>query len=64
MKNIYIILFIFSSRSLSQEIQSKEQKEVYGTIVLIGKAWTENNMDTLEKYIDAQYIRTDVRVRF
>jgi len=38
-----------------------EQTEVNKTIRLIGRAWSENNLDTLEKYIDADYKHTDVR---
>ena len=60
-----IILFWFAlaapSLTFSQAVFSGEQKRVYNTILLIGKAWTENNLDTLSKYIDKEYMHTDVR---
>jgi ketosteroid isomerase-like protein len=40
---------------------SKEQTEVNNTVLAIGKAWSQNNLDTLEKYIDAGYKHTDTR---
>lgn len=46
---------------MAQARYSKDQKEVYNTIVLIGNAWTQNDMVTLEEYIDKDYIHTDVR---
>lgn len=45
----------------SNNMQSQDEKEVSHTIVLIGKAWTENNLDTLDKYIDNEYLHTDIR---
>lgn len=45
----------------SQELNTKAQQDVYKTIVLIGKAWTQNNLDTLEKYLEKDYVHTDVR---
>ncbi|CAN5594001.1 hypothetical protein BH10BAC4_BH10BAC4_06780 [soil metagenome] len=45
----------------SQPVFSKEQQEVFNTSVIIGQAWTENNIDTLEKYIAKDYLHTDVR---
>ncbi|MEO5599452.1 MAG: nuclear transport factor 2 family protein [Cyclobacteriaceae bacterium] len=56
-----LVTLTFPNWTFSQEIQSKEQKEVYNTIVLIGKAWSVNALDTLEKYIDKEYIHTDIR---
>jgi ketosteroid isomerase-like protein len=40
---------------------SGEQNEVNKSMMAIGKAWSENNLDTLERYIDANYKHTDVR---
>jgi ketosteroid isomerase-like protein len=40
---------------------SKEQTEVNNTVLAIGKAWSQNNLDTLEKYIDTDYKHTDTR---
>jgi Domain of unknown function (DUF4440) len=45
----------------SQELKTKDQNEVYKIIVLISKAWTQNNLDTLDKYLDRDYVHTDVR---
>lgn len=45
----------------AQDLNTSDKKEIYRTIVLIGKAWTQNNLDTLNKYIDENYIHTDVR---
>ncbi len=45
----------------SNNKQSQDEKEVLHTMVLIGKAWTENNLDTLDKYIDNEYLHTDIR---
>ena len=45
----------------SQNTFTGEQMEVNKTVMLIGKAWTQNNLDTLEKYISANYKHTDVR---
>ena len=65
MKIISIILVTFictsSTTVKSQNFETIEKREVYNTIVLIGKAWTQNNLDTLNKYIDANYIHNDVR---
>ena len=60
-----IILFLVALTTpcltFSQTPFSGEQKDVYNTILLVGKAWTENNLDTLSKYIDKEYVHTDVR---
>ena len=40
---------------------SGEQNEVNKTILAIGKGWSDNNLDSLEKYISATYKHTDVR---
>lgn len=45
----------------AQDLDSKDKKEVYQTIVLVGTAWTHNNLDTLDKYIHKDYVHTDVR---
>ena len=61
----YVIIFssicVFPHITKSQEINSKDQRDVYKTIVLISKAWTQNNLDTLEKYLEKDYVHTDVR---
>ena len=59
----HFILFLTLSSplfALSQKTFTGEQIEVNRTIQLIGKAWSQNNLDTLEKYIDADYKHTDV----
>jgi hypothetical protein len=53
------ILLPFMSRS--QTTLTSDQQEVNRTILAIGKAWSQNNLDTLEKYIEADYRHTDVR---
>jgi ketosteroid isomerase-like protein len=60
---ILIFFFFFFSPTIigAQNLNSKDQKEVYNTIVLIGNAWTQNNLDTLEKYIHKDYAHTDVK---
>ena len=47
--------------TFSQTGHSGEQRAVYNTMLLVGEAWTENNLDTLNKYIDKEYLHTDVR---
>ena len=47
--------------SRSQTTFSAEQNEVNKSVLAIGKAWSQNNLDTLEKYIDANYKHTDTR---
>jgi hypothetical protein len=62
-KNLIILssISVFPYITKSQELKSKDQADVYKTIVLIGKAWTQNNLDTLEKYLEKDYVHTDVR---
>src|SRR5450432_3628758 len=57
------ILFacLFPNPARCQSMNSMDSNEVYKTIGLIGDAWSENNLDTLEKYIHADYEHTDVR---
>jgi ketosteroid isomerase-like protein len=50
--------------SFCQENQTPDQKEIYRTIVLISNSWSKNNLDTLEKYLDKDYVHTDVRGQF
>jgi hypothetical protein len=64
MKTTIILILVTLTTTcptFSQTAFSDEQKDVYNTIVLIGNAWTENNLDTLSKYIDKEYMHTDVR---
>lgn len=39
------------------------QQDGYNTIVLIGKTWTQNDLDTLYKYLYKVYTHTDARGR-
>jgi ketosteroid isomerase-like protein len=59
-KVILFCFFITPAVIKSQSLNSKVQDEVYNTIILIGNAWTQNNLDSLEKYIDKDYVHTDV----
>ena len=52
---------VFPRICRSQESKTKDERDVYNTIVLITKAWTQNNLDTLEKYLEKKYVHTDVR---
>ena len=63
MKQIILLFTIlcFSNIMHAQNFTSTQEKEVYNTISRIGKAWTENNLDSLEKYIGPDYLHTDVR---
>ena len=63
LKNLIILasICILPHVTKSQELKSKDQSDVYKTIVLISKAWTQNNLDTLEKYLEKDYVHTDVR---
>ena len=45
----------------SQTAETNDQEEVSRTISLISNAWSQNNLDTLEKYISKDYKHTDVR---
>ena len=40
--------------------QQTEEAKIYDVVMKIGKAWSETNLDTLEKYIDKRYLHTDV----
>ena len=40
--------------------QQTEEAKIYDVVMKIGTAWSENNLDTLEKYIDKGYLHTDV----
>jgi ketosteroid isomerase-like protein len=64
--HLTILGFIFLSPVLSfcQVNQTPDQKEIYRTIVLIANSWSKNNLDTLEKYLDKDYVHTDVRGQF
>jgi len=54
-------VYMLPFQTKSQNLNSSQQSAVYNTIVLIGKAWTQNNLDTLEKYLDRDYVHTDVK---
>jgi ketosteroid isomerase-like protein len=56
-----LMAFTIPALTFSQTMYSGEQRNVYTTVLLIGQAWTENNLDTLNKYIDKDYLHTDVR---
>ena len=45
----------------AQASQSPDQQDVLKAILLIGNAWSQNNLDSLEKYIHEEYRHTDVR---
>lgn len=64
MKSIFIsitCLFLGHCQMLcAQDLDTPDKKEIYKTIMLVGKAWTQNNLDTLNKYIDANYVHSDV----
>jgi len=55
------IFYLFPIVTIAQNLQSSGQQEVYNTIILISKAWAHNNLDTLEKYLQKDYVHTDVR---
>lgn len=57
----FILLSLFPCSVISQTNFTADQKEVNKTIVLIGEAWSQNNLDTLEKYIHQDYKHSDVR---
>jgi ketosteroid isomerase-like protein len=56
--------FLLPALSFCQENMTSDQKEIYRTIVLISDSWSQNNLDTLEKYLDRDYVHTDVRGQF
>ncbi len=59
-KGILLLIFIFPFATKAQDKSSKDNQEIYNTVILIGNAWTQNNLDTLEKYIHKDYLHTDV----
>ena len=59
--SLFLFTFLLPFTSRSQSALSDDQLEVNRTILVIGKAWSQNNLDTLEKYLDADYRHTDVR---
>jgi len=61
---IFGFIFLLPVLSFCQENQTPDQKEIYRTIVLIANSWSKNNLDTLEKYLDKDYVHTDVRGQF
>src|SRR5882672_10086877 len=62
-RNIILLLATLTTsyHAFSQTVYSGEQRRIYNTILLIGQAWTESNLDTLNKYIDKDYFHTDVK---
>jgi ketosteroid isomerase-like protein len=56
-----LLVFLFPQITRSQTSLTNEQVEVNKSVLAIGKAWSQNNLDTLEKYIGADYKHTDVR---
>ena len=58
---ILVCICLTPFAGISQATFSGEQIEVNKTMLAIGKGWSENNMDSLEKYISANYKHTDVR---
>jgi hypothetical protein len=63
MKQIYLIAILISIPAIliAQNFKSTDEKEVYQTTLTISKAWTNNNLDSLEKYIAPGYTHTDVK---
>jgi ketosteroid isomerase-like protein len=59
--SLFLLIGFSPEISHSQNALTREQNEVNKTIFAIGKAWTQNNLDTLEKYIAPGYKHTDVR---
>lgn len=56
-----ISLCLIKSKNVTAQVSNASEKNnVYKTVVLIGTAWTQNNLDSLDKYIDASYIHSDV----
>ena len=51
----------FSDPARCQSNSSSDRNEVYKVVELIGDAWSQNNLDTLGKYIHEDYEHTDVR---
>lgn len=62
LKIIILLCICLSPNKINAQNQfSGDKREVYRTVILIGTAWTQNNLDTLEKYIHKDYLHTDVR---
>ena len=60
--SLALICFLFSPAYLKcQTDSSAEKQEVYHTLILIGSAWSQNNLDTLGRYIHNAYRHTDVK---
>jgi len=57
---LFLGIMALPNFTIAQKMFSQDQREVYNTIVLIGNAWAENKIDTLSKYIDKEYLHTDV----
>ena len=58
---IFIINVFSITLAQAQKMYLTEEQNVYKTILSISKAWSQNNIDTLEKYIHPKYVHTDVR---
>jgi ketosteroid isomerase-like protein len=56
----FIVIYLSPHFGMSQT-NSADENLVYNTMVLIGNAWSQNNQDTLEKYIHKDYKHSDVR---
>lgn len=59
--SLLLLIALYPVIARSQSTLTQEQNEVNKTIVAIGRAWTQNNLDTLDKYIAPGYKHTDVR---
>jgi ketosteroid isomerase-like protein len=59
--SLFLLTGFSPAISHSQNALTREQNEVNKTIFAIGRAWSQNNLDTLEKYIAPGYKHTDVR---
>src|SRR5260370_22117990 len=57
---LFLGMMALTNLTFAQKHLSQDQSAVYKTIVLIGNAWAENKIDTLSKYIDTEYLHTDV----
>ena len=56
-----ISLCLIKAKNVTAQVSNASEKDnVYKTVVLISTAWTQNNLDTLDKYIDANYVHSDV----
>jgi ketosteroid isomerase-like protein len=59
--SLFLLIGFSPAISHSQNALMREQNEVNKSILAIGRAWSQNNLDTLEKYIAPGYKHTDVR---